>query len=338
MGFLKNKKFIIPVSLVVIIVLGFFAVSILSPVDKISDQENEVLGEKQSNVTEESIIIDFDGDGIGEILNVSEKEGEVVAKEVNMELFDSEGNKIAELWDGINLYPTTLYKIVKLNENSEREYLQWDMAVGPHQIETVFLTIVSDMVHPIYSIDFENNTMYTPFYTSRGSLVVADANYDGLVEIIENVDEYPVDAPRLEDPEIENMIREQFASEGVDFIEDNTKELVEKDDVITGGMLKIIKRENNGIGRGRKTLMAIHSFVEAETPFFRRLPEDEYEEIAGPIVAASQDIASQDIEAPEGWETDSMLRYSDLEQDSRDFNDFVRDFWTHGRPYENTIE
>ena len=67
-------------------------------------------------------------------------------------------------------------------------------------------------------------------------------------------------------------------------------------------------------------MMAIHSFVDAETPFFRRLSPDKYEEIVGPIVAASEEIAKQNVEAPAGWESDSMLRYSDLEQDSRDFN------------------
>jgi len=31
------------------------------------------------------------------------------------------------------------------------------------------------------------------------------------------------------------------------------------------------------------------------------------------------------------------MRYSDLEQDSKDFNEFVRNFWTIGRIYEFPI-
>ena len=320
MSSIKSKKFIIPISLALIIVLGLSAISILKPTKEDTQTKDEVLGEPQTEGYKESITIDFDGDGISEILNVSEKEGEVAVKEVNMELLDSEGNKIAVLWGGINLYPTSLYKIVKLNEDSDKEYLQWNMAVGPHQVETVFLTIVDDTVRPVFSIDFENNTMYTPFYTSRGSIVVADANYDGLVEVIENVDEYPVDAPRLEDPEIEQMIKEQFSGRGLD-------------SMTVEGFTEIAKRENYGEGRGRKTILAIHSFVDAETPFFRRLPADEYEEIAGKFVFASEQIEEQPEDPNNAWEHEGFVRYSDLDQDSKDFNDFVRDFWTHGRPY-----
>jgi len=321
MGFLKNKKFFIVSILLLLLIVGAF-LTISANKTSVPDSEDTVLGDEASPRNENSIIIDFDGDGIGEILNVSEKEGEVVVKEVSMEVYNSEGTKIAELWDGINLYPTTLYKVVKLNEDSDKEYLQWDMAVGPHEIETVFLTIVEDMVHPIYSIDFENNTMYTPFYTSRGSLVVADADYDGLVEIIENVDEYPVDAERLDDPEIEQMIKEQFSDQGLD-------------QASIDGFTEIAMRENYGKGRGKKAILAIHSFVDAETPFFRRLPTDEYEEIAGKLVAASEAIANAEEQPPEGSgiESDAFVRYSDLDQDSKDFNNFVRDFWTHGRPF-----
>lgn len=323
MGFVKNKKIIFISSIfVILIIVGFLTISINK--NSPAETTDSVLGEEASQNNAKSIIIDFNGDGVGEILNVSEKQGEVVAKEVNMEVFNSEGVKIAELWDGINLYPTTLYKVVKLNENSAKQYLQWDMPVGPHEVETVFLTIVKDLVHPIYSINFQNNTMYTPFYTSRGSIVVGDANYDGLVELIENVDEYPVDAPRLDDQEIEQMIKSEFSDQGLD-------------NASVKGFTEIVRRENYGKGRGRKAILAIHSFVDAETPFFRRLPEAEFEEIAGKLVVASEEIEKLPKDPNNSWEQESFVRYSDLLQDSKDFNTFVRDFWTHGRPFESPI-
>jgi len=267
-------------------------------------------------------MIDFNGDGTKEVLNVIEKETGMV----NMDLFDLEGNKIAGLMDELYLYNTTLFKIVKLNENSPKEYLQWDMATGPHQIQTVFLTVIGDLIQPIYSMDFEKKTMYFPFYNSRGSLIVSDANYDGLVEIIENVDEYPVNAPRLEDPEIENIVREAASNHNLS--EDATK-----------GLVEIMTRENYGKGRGKKAIMAIHSFVDEEIPYFRRLPPDEYEVIAGKLVFASEEVAEEikNDKTYEGLTTEIMIRYSDLEQDSKDFNEFVRNFWTFGRIYEFPI-
>ena len=266
-------------------------------------------------------MIDFNGDGTKEVLNVIEKETGMV----NMDLFDLEGNKIAGLMDELYLYNTTLFKIVKLNENSSKEYLQWDMATGPHQIETVFLTVIGDKIEPIFSIDFEKETMYSPFYNSRGELLVGDVDLDGSVEVIECVDEYPVNAPRLDDPEIDDIIREQFGDLGVGSEAEDVRE--------------IVKRENYGKGRGKKVIMAIHRFVDEEIPYFRRLPSDEYEEIAGKVISAVEGIMKEtvDMTKPEGWETDSFMRYGDLEQDSKDFNEFVRNFWTHGRIYEFPI-
>lgn len=319
MGFLKNKKFIIVSLLLLLLIVGAFLTISINKTS-VLDTKDAVMGDEASPINENSILIDFDGDGTKEILNISEIEGEVVAKEVTMEAFDSKGNKIADLLERTHLYPTSLHKIVKLNENSNKEYLQWDMAVGPHQVETTFLTIVNDKVYPMYSVDFGAYTLYTPFYTSRGELVVADFDGDGLVEVIENVDEYPVDSPRLEDPEIEQMIKDQFSDQGLD-------------SAAVEAFTKIAKRENYGEGRGRKTILAIHSFVDGEEPFFRRLPPDEYEELAGRLVAASLEVEKQAQESESSWETESFVRYSDLDQDSKDFNDFVRDFWTHGRPY-----
>jgi len=315
---IKNKKLLFPVLFLSIIAVIFAFITI-------SKRKNDISAtpvENNSKINEDSIMVDFYGDGIKEVLNVIEKETGMV----NMELFDLEGNKIAGLLDGLYLHNTTLFKIVKLNENSPKEYLQWDMATGPHQIQTVFLTVIGDLIQPIYSMDFEKNTMYFPFYNSRGSLIVSDANYDGLVEIIENVDEYPVNAPRLENPEIENIVREAASNHNLS--EDATK-----------GLVEIMTRENYGKGRGKKAIMAIHSFVDEEIPYFRRLPPDEYEVTAGKLVSASEEVAEEikNDKTYEGLTTEIMIRYSDLEQDSKDFNEFVRNFWTFGRIYEFPI-
>jgi len=289
---IKNKKLLFPVLFLSIIAVIFAFITI-------SKRKNDISAtpvENNSKINEDSIMVDFYGDGIKEVLNVIEKETGMV----NMELFDLEGNKIAGLLDGLYLHNTTLFKIVKLNENSPKEYLQWDMATGPHQIQTVFLTVIGDLIQPIYSIDFEKKTMYFPFYNSRGSLIVSDANYDGLVEIIENVDEYPVNAPRLENPEIENIVREAASNHNLS--EDATK-----------GLVEIMTRENYGKGRGKKAIMAIHSFVDEEIPYFRRLPPDEYEVTAGKLVSASEEVAEEikNDKTYEGLTTEIMIRYSD---------------------------
>lgn len=321
---IKNKKLFFFILSLLIIVIIFVFIAISKRKNNISTTPLDLAEDRLSNnskIRDDSIMIDLNGDGVKEVLNVDEKETGIV----NMNLFDLEGNKIAELADDLYLLNTTLFKVIKLNEKNPKEYLQWNMASGPHQVETVFLTIDGDKIEPVLSVDFEKDTAYSPFYTSRGELLVGDADLDGSIEVIEFVDEYPVNAPRLNDPEIEKNIREQFGDLG--------------DESVADSMIEIVKRENSGKGRGRKVILAIHRFVDAELPFFRRLPSDEYEVIAGKVISAVEGIMKESAGTtiPEGFETDIFMRYSDLEQDSKDFNEFVRKFWTHDKPYEFPI-
>ena len=313
---IKNKKLLFSFLILLIIALIIVFITTSKRKNDISaiPIDNLNLENVNSKQNENSIMIDFNGDGVKEVLNVIEKDTGFVV----MELFDLEGNKIAGLSDMWLLYNTTFFKIVKLNEKSTKEYLQWNMVAGPHQIQTVFLTVIGDFIHPIYSIDFEKMTMYSPFYNSRGSIMVEDRNNDGLMEVIESVDEFPVDAPRLEDPTLEEMVREAFSKEGL------SEKAIE-------GATAIMTRENYGKGRGRQVIMAVHSFVDDDPPYFLRLNDKEYEIIAGPLINAANEF-SQETGSSGGY-----MRYSDLEQDSKDFNEFVRNFWTIGRIYEFPI-
>jgi len=313
---IKNKKLLFFILFLSIIAVIFVFITISKRKNDISAVPADSLNLKNNNSkrNDDSIMIDFNGDGTKEVLNVTEKETGMV----NMELFDLEGNKIAGLLDELYLFNTTFFKVTKLNENSSKEYLEWDMVTGPHQIQTVFLTVIGDFIQPIYSMDFEKKTMYSPFYTSRGEILVEDANKDGLKEVIESVDEYPVNAPRLEDPTLEETVRETFSKEGF-----NEKAI---EDAVA-----IMARENYGKGRGRRVVMAIHSFVDEDPPYFRRLHDEEYEAIANPFINAVNELL-RDRGSP-----GLFMKYSDLEQDSKDFNEFVRNFWTVGRIYEFPI-
>ncbi len=162
MNLVTKKKFYLMLLVVVLILLIGVSTKFVKP-PKTPNQKTE---ERSINDTG-AIIIDFDGDGVAETLKVEEKD-----KRVNMVVFDINGKELADLVEDITLYPTTLYKVIKLRGNSQKQYLQWNMAVGPHQVETVFLTIYKDKVFPVYSYDIENKYMYSPFYNSRGELLL----------------------------------------------------------------------------------------------------------------------------------------------------------------------
>lgn len=259
----------------------------------------------------EKILVDFEGSGNPTKLTIQEfDEG--------YKVFNSSGT---ELYFNDGVYPrsTSEYKVVRLNEESKKEYIQWDNIVGPHQTQTFFYTMFNNNLQAIPAFDFENETHTYAFYNSRNELGIGDFTKDGLVEVVETVDEYPPDAPRLDTSDLNKVVNETFDNEG----------LSEAD---VDNFIEIVKRENNGIGRGGVVIWSIYSFVESEAPFFRKLNSDEYNEIANRYVSAMN-------EAFQKTDVDSkLMKISDLEQDSIDFNVFVRDVWTRGNNYEYPTE
>ena len=125
------------------------------------------------------------------------------------------------------------------------------------------------------------------------------------MEVIEFAEEYPPDSPRLVDPEAEKKTMEVFGDNGEDAI-------------------KVFTRENYGIGRGRKVIWSIYSFTDKrETPVFVKLQGEEFETLVDKLIGAANEV-----------EKNTFMKYTDLKQDSIDFNIFVRKFWNQGSEYE----
>ncbi len=314
----KNKKKILVLLLLLIILVIVWVYPFYLYEHGYSTTNTTISDNSARN--ENSIMIDFNGDGVDEVLNVDKKENLEDSKFIDMTLYDLEGNQIAKLMDNVDFLYNSSHKIIKLNENSDKEYLQWDTIMGPHQVETVFFTVIKGVIRPIWSVDFENSFFYLPFYTSRGSLVTGDLTGDGFFEVIEYVDEYPVDAPRLDDESLEGMVNEVFSGSG---------------DGVSEQMLEILKRENNGIGRGKKVIYGIYSFVDGDSPYFKKINGKEYDDLVAPMKEIEKEIKAEiEKEKDESKKIkmeELIYYYSDLHRNSKAFNDYVRDFWTHGR-------
>lgn len=265
---------------------------------------------------DDSIEIDFDGDGLKERIKVIELDDGVV----NMEAYDSNGNIVADLWEDLVLYPSSLFEVVKLNEKSKKEYLKWDMVTGPHHVETAFLSLYSGKIRPVFSMNFKDNSIYVPFYTSREKLILLDIDGDNLSEVIEFVDEYPTDAPRLNNPELEELVRETFRKDDVS--EDYVNAHVE-----------IVKRENHGLGRGRIVILGIHSFVDDKSPYFKKLEENDYPKLTDFLINYYAKHPVKYDEETSSLKDNRIIKYSELDDNSKNFNDLVRYIWTFGRPY-----
>jgi hypothetical protein len=313
--FLNNRKSLLLIAFALLAVIGGLTAYQLLKKPKMTSEQQAVV-EKQiaeSEGTQMSIYVNFDGKGPEELVYVKENEGVV-----NLVAYDSDGSKLAELSDELTLYPTSLYSAVNLNQKKDKEYLQWTMMEGPRHTETVFLTLQGDKLVPVYSVDFEKNVLYAPFYNSNGSLLALDINGDGLLEIYESIDEYPSAAPRLNDTEAENAVLEYFSGENAD------QEFGKK-------LLKVIKRENYGEGIGKRVIMSVHRFVDGDKPHFEKLSADEYESVVGDMI----DELDQGVQERGG--RGGFMRYTNLSQDSKDFNNFVRALWTFDRVYEKPL-
>lgn len=254
--------------------------------------------------------VDFEGKGSPILLDIQQSEN-------GYRVFTKTGDEINfnDAFPGMN----SNYKIVKLNSNSKKEYIQWNNIIGPHETQTFFYTLYKGNLQPLPAFDFEKNTYTFAFYNSRNELGVGDFTSDGLLEVVENVDEYPPDAPRLNNPDIEKMIRETLSKEGLS-----------EDEIQIS--IKIADRENYGKGRGGVVIWSIYSFVEGEAPFFRKLGIKDYNEISDRYVSAMNQVFEK------GKINSKLMKVNNLGKDSIDFNNFVRDFLTRGDNYEFPIK
>jgi hypothetical protein len=265
-----------------------------------------------SNEEIEVIEADLLGKGEKQTINIIISENTIT-----LEVLD-DGKKVTNktFYNG-RIRPALDYSTVQLDSNNPKEYIRWDQVAGPHQFETFIITVYDNHIFSLASLNPETATWYEPFWTNRDRLVIGDIDGDGFAEIIEFVDEYPPNAQKLEDAEIEDFTKKEIEEYGDD-------------------MWTIVARENYGSGRGRKVIWNIHSFTytESGTPIIIKLVGEEFEETATKLINTYQN-AINDVEETELSE---IISVTQLEQNSIDFNNFVRDFWTLGQPYERPIK
>jgi len=97
-------------------------------------------------------------------------------------------------------------------------------------------------------------------------------------------------------------------------------------------MWKIVSRENSGIGRGRKVIWNVYTRRNQDPLLFQKSNKEEYEKLTSNIIKAMKQVN----ETNQG--TEQLISKYDLTQDSIDFNNFVRNFWTQGYPYAQPFD
>ena len=292
--------------LIVAMALAFIAFNFTKPVKTLSpntDFSDEINPEVNS----------LEGDllGIGSKQRIEISVGE---RKVKIEVYDKDKLVVSNVFNGDLVRPTSQYTLIKIDEKSSREYIRWDQNSGPHQVETLILTTGNGIVRPVLAADYDNKQWYAPFWSIRDNTSIGDIDGDGISEVIEYVDEYPPDTPRLIDSEIEKITRDEFPDD-------------KEDD-----MWKIISRENNGKGRGRKVIWNVYTIRNEDPLLFQKANKQDYEILTQNVFKAMK-LVNEQVEGSQ-----EVISRFELSQDSLDFNNFVRDFWTQGYPYTQSFD
>lgn len=289
---IKNKK--------IILIAGFFLlVGVISIIYFFLSKNGSLvtpLSEEEIAESEEGkIFVDLDGDGEKEYIVLEMPEDELDNYLKSIKAYNKSDEEIASLPSEITIRVpmSDLTKVHKLDENSSKEVFSLEFMAGPHQSETMFFGMNEDMILPICFIEIPEGPYDCLFYSGNvGYLPVKDLDGDGYVELIEVVDEYPGEG-ELSDEE-QAAIDKAFEEEGVT--------------EFTEGAERIALREKGG--RGRSVIWAIFSY---NGKYFVPQYEDDYEKYYSLI----------------GGLIENKMKKSELSQDSLDYIEFTRNFWTH---------
>lgn len=251
--------------------------------------------EEIAEVKEGKIFADLDGDGEKDYIILAMPEDELDNYLESIKAYNKSDEEIASLPSEITIKVpmSELTKVHKLDENNSKEVFSLEFMAGPHQSETMFFGMSEDMILPICFIEIPEGPYDCLFYSGNvGFLPVKDLDGDGYVELIEVVDEYPGEGELSEEEQA--AIEKAFEEEGVT--------------EFTESMERIALREKGG--RGRSVVWAIYGY---NGNYFVPQQEDDYEKYYLLIGGLIED----------------KMRRSELSQDSLDYIEFTRNFWTH---------
>lgn len=236
---------------------------------------------------------DFNGDGKMEYVETN-KLGSAAGSNVSISIVNSNGDTLAKTPDAITIKEpmSDSFTLFRLNSNEKKDFFSFDFIAGPHEFEKMFFGMYKDKVLPICLTKEVTGPYDCLFYTGKaGGFIVKDLNNDGFAEVVETRDEYPSEG-QLSDEE-KNAITQSFGTQGVDSL--------------TQGAMTIARREKGG--RGRTVVWDIYTYD-------------------GEIFNKQEGKSFDDLFAILKKDNPDWITKSDLSQESLDYSQFVRSYWT----------
>lgn len=252
------------------------------------------VGEEETT-SEEDLSADLNGDREKERVVLEMPDDESINYLKSIKVYDKSGSEIASLPSEVTIKipMTDSLKIYKLNENDPKEYFSLDFIAGPHQSETMFFEMRERLILPVCHKEDVEGPYDCLFYSGNtGYLPIKDLDGDGLVELIETVDEYP---------SIGELSAEEKDAINQTFDEQEVDEFTEGAEIIA-------KREKGG--RGRMVVWSIFSYNGKRFIEQTGFDYEKYYLLIGNFI-------------------DNKMKKPELSKDSLDYIEFTRNFWAH---------
>ena len=191
------------------------------------------------------------------------------------------------------------------NKKEKNQFVSYEFSVGPHSSETMFFGLfeLKDNTFGILpvclSLDVKGAQDCLFWSGEVGSLVVDDFDKDGILEVVEMVDEYPKDGPLTKD--IENITKDNFDKLGQN---------------ASDGALRVLKREQGG--RGNRVVWAIFKYDDF---YFKQQIGNSYNKYFSLVKDYIKNLYPN---------YPTIMKRSEMSKDSLEYNEFMRSYWTGG--------
>ncbi len=277
--------------------------------DPISKLMGKIGSSKQSDNSPEQVNkiedfrLDLNGDGKNETLRLFNTDpNDDSLKSLSLIALDKDGKEMGRLPESmlINSPHSGSSKTFVPFPDQKMQIMSFDFTVGPHSSETIFFVYVDEgkVVLPICLKEGAQEREDCSFWSGElGELIVTDLDKDGLLEVVETVDEYPKDG--------------KISEEASTAIDDAFKDLGPS---LAAAAKRVAIREAGG--RGNKVAWSIYKL---KNNYFEQQMGTNYDKYFSLVGSYLKNRYS---------DSPTLIKRSDMSKESEDYNIFMRNFWT----------
>ncbi|MBF0206768.1 MAG: hypothetical protein HQK53_07740 [Oligoflexia bacterium] len=271
---------------------------------KASDSESLPI---RNNDRKEEKNIDLNGDGQQETVRLTVKYIDENNSEVSLTAYDQDGNEVGRLPDDlpINEPMSGTARVFTPVKNDKKQFISYEYVVGPHSSETMFFGLFDlkdgkQGILPVCLTKDVKGASDCLFWSGEVETLEADDfDKDGVLEVVEMVDEYPKDGAL--NKEINDAVDKSFKEHGKE---------------ASDGALRVLKREQGG--RGNRVIWGIYKYNDS---FFEKQIGKDYDKY---YVLVKDYLKNLYPKYP------TIMKKSEMSKSSLEYNEFMRSYWTGG--------